>query len=200
MNKFKLSLFFILSAPLFSSATLADETTLGNMYYFTASEARQLPPFCLGLSAGNYREDAQSLRKNVRVPGVDTHHFCHGMKSIIRGDQGNKKEYENAVGEFDYVLGRSSTLSQNELLDSANLYRAEALGKLGRTGPALIAYNKAIQLNPKYHQAYARLADFYLKLGMKQDALDTVNVGLKFSPNSKGLRNRLRKLTAENKG
>ena len=97
------------------------------------------------------------------------------------------------------VQGRSATISENELLDSASLYKAEALGKLGKTGPALQEYNKAIQLNPKYHQAYARLSDFYLKLGMKQDALDTVNMGLKFSPNSKGLRNRLRKLTAENK-
>lgn len=197
MNKFKLSLFFILSAPLFSSATLADETTLQNVYQITASEARQLPPFCLGLSAGNYREDAQSLRQNVHVPGVDTHHFCHGMKSIIRGDQGDKKAYETAVGEFEYVQGRSSTISQNELLDSVSLYKAEALGKLGKTGPALLEYNKAIQLNNQYHQAYGRLADFYLKLGMKKEALDTINVGLRYSPNSKGLKRRLHKLTTE---
>ena len=197
MNKFKLSLFFILSAPLFSSAALADETTLGNMYHITASEAKQLPPFCLGLSIGNFREDAKSLKQNIPVPGEHTQHFCNGMKSLLRGDRGDKAQYQTAVGEFDYVQEHST--SQNELLDSASLYKAEALGKLGRTGPALVEYNKAIQLNPKYHQAYARLADYYLKLGMKQDALDTVNAGLRFSPESKGLKNRLRKLTTENK-
>ena len=197
MNKFKLSLFFILSAPLFSSAALADETTLGNMYHITASEAKQLPPFCLGLSIGNFREDAKSLKQNINMPGQHTQHFCHGMKSLLRGDRGDKRGYEAAVEEFGYVQEHST--SQHELMDSTSLYKAEALGKLGKTGPALQEYNKAIQLNPKYHQAYARLSDFYLKLGMKQDALDTVNMGLKFSPNSKGLRNRLRKLTAENK-
>lgn len=191
MNKFKLSLFFILLALSFSSTALAES------YAISASEARQLPPFCLGLSIDNFEEDAKSLKQNIKIPGLDTQHFCHGMKAIIRGDRGEKSYYNTAITEFNYVQSRSTTLSQNELLDSNCLYKAEALGKLGQTGPAITEYNKAIQLNPKYHQAYARLADFYLKLGMKQDALDTVNVGLKFSPNSKGLRNRLRKLTAE---
>lgn len=194
MKKFKLALFFILLAPLFSLTARAEIED----YAISASEARQLPPFCLGLSIGNFQEDAKSLKSNVKIPGNgDNHHFCHGMKAIIRGDRGNKGWYKTAIGEFDYVLGRSTTLSQNELLDSNHLYKAEALGKLGQTGPALQEYNKAIQLNPKYHQAYARLADFYLKLGMKKDALDTVNAGLNFSPNSKGLKSRLHKLTAE---
>jgi tetratricopeptide (TPR) repeat protein len=197
MKKIKLLLFFILLAPLYSISAIADETTMGNMYQITASEARLLPPFCLGLSAGNYREDAQSLRQKVTVPGNDTHHFCHGMKEIIRGDRGDKKSYERAVQEFEYVQGRSSMISQNELLDSTSLYKAEALGKLGKTGPAITEYNKAIQLNNKYHQAYARLADYYLSLGMKQDAIDTIKVGLGFSPESKGLRNRLHKLTED---
>ena len=191
MNKFKLSLGFILLAPLFSSTALADD------YLITESEARRLPPFCLGLSIGNFEIKAQVLRQDIPVPGRDASHFCHGMKSIIRGDRGDKKGYEDAVKEFEYIQGRSATISENELLDSASLYKAEALGKLGKTGPALQEYNKAIQLNPYYHQAYGRLADFYLKLGKKQEALDTVNTGLKYSPNSKGLRKRLQKLTAE---
>jgi tetratricopeptide (TPR) repeat protein len=183
MNKFKFVLFFILLAPLYSSVAGAEE------YAISASEARQLPPFCLGLSVGNFDDNAKALRQDVKVPGQHTQHFCHGMKAIIRGD------YKTAVGEFEYVQEHST--SQHELLDSTSLYKAEALGKLGKTGPALLEYNKAIQLNNKYHQAYARLADFYLKLGMKKDALDTINQGLKYSPNSKGLKKRLHKLTEE---
>ena len=185
MNKFKLSLFFILWASLFSSCALADENG------YSVSEAKQAPPFCLGLDLKYFQDSAAYLKTNVKLPGKDGHHFCNGMKKILRGD------YKSAVNEFDYVEGRSSSISDNELLDSVCLYKAEALGKMGQTGLALQEYNKAIQLNPKYHQAYARLADFYLKLGMKQDALDTINTGLKFSPNSKGLRNRLHKLTTE---
>ncbi len=185
----------MLLASLFSAFAGADETTLQNMYLVTASEARLLPPFCMGLSIGNFREDAKSLKQNISMPGEHTQHFCHGMKSLIRGDRGDKKSYENAVSEFEYVQEHST--SQHELLDSASLYKAEALGKLGRTGPALTEYNKAIQLNNKYHQAYARLADYYLTLGMKQDAIDTIKVGLRFSPESKGLKNRLHKLSAD---
>ncbi len=195
MKKFKLSLSFIFLAQLHLVTAVADETTLQNMYYITASEARLLPPFCMGLSIGNFREDAKSLKQNIIMPGEHTQHFCHGMKALIRGDRGDKKSYENAVSEFEYVQEHST--SQHELLDSVSLYKAEALGKLGKTGPALTEYNKAIQLNNKYHQAYARLADYYLTLGMKQDAIDTIKVGLRFSPESKGLKNRLHKLSAD---
>ena len=97
MNKFKLSLYFILLAPLFSFAALADD------YPITESEARKLPPFCLGLSIGNFEIKAQALRQDIPVPGRDAPHFCHGMKSIIRGDRGDKKAYEDAVKEFEYV-------------------------------------------------------------------------------------------------
>ncbi len=197
MKKLKLSLFFMLLAQLFSASAVADETTLQNMNQITASEARLLPPFCLGLSIGNYREDAQSLVQKVFVPGRDTHHFCHGMKEMIRGDRGDKKAYEKAIQDFDYVQERTATINDNEILDSASLYKAEALGKLGKTGPALTEYNKAIQLNNKYHQAYARLADYYLTLGMKQDAIETIKIGLRYSPESKGLKNRLHKLSAD---
>ena len=195
MKKFKLSLFFILLAPLFSTSAVADETTLGNMYQITASEARLLPPFCMGLSIGNFREDAKSLKQNISMPGEHTQHFCHGMKSLIRGDRGDKKSYETAISEFEYVQEHST--SQHELMDSVSLYKAEALGKLGKTGPAITEYNKAIQLNNKYHQAYARLADYFLTQGMKQDAIETIKMGLRYSPESKGLKNRLHKLSAD---
>jgi tetratricopeptide (TPR) repeat protein len=197
MKKLKLSLFFMLLAQLFSASAVADETTLQNMNQITASEARLLPPFCLGLSNGNFREDAQSLAQKVLLPGRDTNHFCHGMKEMIRGDRGDKKAYEKAIQDFDYVQERTATINDNELLDSASLYKAEALGKLGKTGPALTEYNKAIQINNKYHQAYTRLADYYLTLGMKQDAIETIKIGLRYSPESKGLKNRLHKISVD---
>jgi len=191
MNEFKLSLMVIISASLFLNTTI----TYAESYAISGSEARQLPPFCMGLSIGNFEDDAKSLKRDIKMPGEHTQHFCHGMKSLIRGDRGDKSQYQTAVSEFEYVQEHST--SQHELMDSVSLYKAEALGKLGKTGPAITEYNKAIQLNNKYHQAYARLADFYLTLGMKQDAIDTIKIGLRFSPESKGLKNRLHKLSAD---
>jgi tetratricopeptide (TPR) repeat protein len=191
MNEFKLSLMVIISASLFLNTTI----TYAESYAISGSEARQLPPFCMGLSIGNFEDDAKSLKRDIKMPGEHTQHFCHGMKSLIRGDRGDKSQYQTAVSEFEYVQEHST--SQHELMDSVSLYKAEALGKLGKTGPAITEYNKAIQLNNKYHQAYARLADYYLTLGMKQDAIDTIKIGLRFSPESKGLKNRLHKLSAD---
>ena len=191
MNEFKLSLMVIISASLFLNTPI----TYAESYAISGSEARQLPPFCMGLSIGNFEGDAKSLKRDIKMPGEHTQHFCHGMKSLIRGDRGDKSQYQTAVSEFEYVQEHST--SQHELMDSVSLYKAEALGKLGKTGPAIAEYNKAIQLNNKYHQAYARLADYYLTLGMKQDAIDTIKIGLRFSPESKGLKNRLHKLSAD---
>jgi len=189
----KLALLFTLLTPLFSPTALGDRSP--DFYQISESEARQLPPFCLGLSIGNFKEDAKYLKQAINMPGQHTQHFCHGMKSLIRGDRGDKSQYQTAVGEFEYVQEHST--SQHELLDSVSLYKAEALGKTGRTALAIAEYNKGIQLNNKYHQAYARLADYYLTLSMKQDALDTIKMGLRFSPESKDLKNRLHKLTVD---
>ncbi len=153
----------------------------------SASELRQLPPFCVGLSIANYQEDAKPLRRDIFVPGEHTHHFCHGMKALLR------QEYGTAINEFDYVQSNSSP--KNELLDSTSLYKAEALNKLGKNAPAIQEYTKAIQLNNKYHQAYEKFSDFYIKLGMPKEALETVKTGLIYSPNSRGLKKRLAKLT-----
>lgn len=113
-----------------------------------------------------------------------------GIKCLIRG------KYINVVQEFDYA--ERHTNIQNEFFDSRILYKAEVLGKLGKTGSAIQEYNKAIKLNNKYHLAYEKIADFYLKLDMKRDALDNhINTGLNYSPNSKSLKKRLHKLTIQ---
>jgi len=42
-------------------------------------------------------------------------------------DKGDKRAYQTADAEFSYVQGCSTTISQNELLDSVSLYKAEAI-------------------------------------------------------------------------
>ena len=149
----------------------------------------QLPPFCRGLSEVNFTYDARKLRKRVKVPGQHTQHFCHGMKSIIR------KKYSTAVSEFEYVQHHST--KRHSLIPATSLYKAEALGKLGKVNPALDEYNKAIQLKKKYPQAYSRLASYYVKLNRKSNAIETVKLGLKYLPNSKMLKKKLKRLQSK---
>lgn len=172
--------FFILMTILtFSNFSYAE-------YAISATEILQMPPFCKGLSTPNFQDNAKQFKKDIKVPGQHTQHFCHGMKSIIRTD------YVTAIQEFEYVQGHST--EQHALLPATSLYKAEAFGKLGKVIKALTEYNKAIQLKRTYTQAYSRLANYYLTLNKKDDALKTIKLGLKYSPNSKLLKKRLQKL------
>ncbi|NOR70192.1 MAG: hypothetical protein GQ532_10975 [Methylomarinum sp.] len=155
-------------------------------YAVSRAEIMQMPPFCRGLSIQNFQADAKDLKKNITMPGEHTQHFCHGMKAIVR------KNYETAVQEFGYVQGHST--SQHVLLPATSLYKAEALGKSGKIAEALTEYNKAIQLKNTYVQAYKKLSEYYISLKQKDNAIETLKLGLKYSPNSKSLKKRLKAL------
>ena len=172
-------LFFLIVMLMFSKLSFAE-------YAVSAQEILQMPPFCRGLSIGNFQKNARKYKKNIKMPGQHTQHFCHGMKSIIR------RNYETAVKEFNYVQTHSTR--QHVLIPATSLYKAEALGKLGKVGEALTEYYKAIQFKNNYTQAYYRLANYYLTLNQKERALETIKLGLKYSPNSKLLKKRLQKL------
>lgn len=159
-------------------------------YAISAKEIMLLPPFCRGLSIGNYSEDAQQFHQNIKVPGSHTHHFCHGMKFILRND------YQYALNEFEYVEGHST--SDNVMLTYNALYKGYAYENLGKTQKALEYYNKAINLNPKNVKAYKMLSSFYKKSGQNDNAIETLKKGLEAVPNSKNLKKRLEKLQGKN--
>jgi tetratricopeptide (TPR) repeat protein len=173
-------------------------------YAISASEIKMMPPFCKGLSLSNFQANAKHLRRSVRVPGQHTQHFCHGMKALVRGQRAEMRKkgsgkglYGTAVQEFEYVQSHST--KKHTLIPATSLYKATALEKLGRRGEAIREYNKAISLKKKYPHAYSKLSDYYLKLGLKQDALETIKRGLKQSPKSKSLKRRLKKLQGKQK-
>ena len=167
-------------------------------YSFSASELTLMPHFCKGLSIGNFQSDAKHLRRQMHVPGQHTQHFCHGMKSLVRADRaelkkkgGGRPQYSTAIQEFEYVQSHSE--KKHALIPSCSLYKAVAFSGLNNTLEALKSYNKAISLKRKYPTAYAKLADYYIKLNQQQNALNTVKIGLKYSPKSKSLLRRLKK-------
>lgn len=172
-----MSRFFLLFALVFfNKPGFAD-------YEITLTELMQMPPFCRGLSPGNFAVSAREYRKSIKVPGQHTQHFCHGMKSIIR------RKYKTAVREFEYVQHHSTR--QHELIPATSLYKAEALSHLKKYDEALTEYNAAITLKPNYSVAYAKLADFYLLMEHKDKAIETLKTGLENSPNSKLLNKKL---------
>ena len=155
-------------------------------YKISANEIMQMPPFCKGLSIQNFEDNAKKFKKNIKMPGQHTQHFCHGMKAMLR------KKYSTAAQEFRYVQSHST--KKHSLIPATSLYKADALSELGEEKKALSEYNKAIRLRKDYTKAYSKLSDYYLKLQKKEMALKTIKLGLKYSPNSKALKKRLHRL------
>ncbi len=182
---------------IFSQSALAE-------YAISASELKMMPPFCKGLSIGNFQSNAKHLRRNIHVPGQHTQHFCHGMKALVRAQRAEMRKkgagkglYGTAVKEFEYVQSHSS--KQHKLIPATSLYKAVALEKLGKQQEAIREYNKAIHLKKRYPHAYSKLSDYYLKLGLRKEALETLKRGLKQSPKNKSLKRRLKKIQGKQK-
>ena len=78
-------------------------------------------------------------------------------------DKGDKRAYQTADAELIYVQGCSTIISQNKFIGQLQSLQSRGHSKIRENGSALNEYNKAIHLN-KYHQVYARLANYYLAL------------------------------------
>lgn len=159
----------------------------------SAIEMFTLPPFCRSLSEGHYQENAKRLRIKMKLPGSHAHHFCNGLKNFLR------QNYRGAIGEFQYVEAHSPSNQVEPTYAPSVLYHAESLNYLGETQAALDKYHQAIELDKKYGQAYLKLANYYLKLNMKPQAIETLEKGIKNASKTKFLQKKLDKITAKKK-
>ena len=178
-------------------------------YAISADEVVLLPPFCRSLSQQNFEPDAYKIV--VKLPkspppksfGHHVHHFCHGMKDIIRANKtlGTREEQGNlqsAIGEFNYVL--SATAHDNDrgqyniILAITSTEKAKVLRRLKMTAESMATFQQAIKYDPKLAQAYAGLSDLFKELGMNDEARKILEQGLRQAPNSKSLKRRLNEL------
>jgi tetratricopeptide (TPR) repeat protein len=72
--------------------------------------------------------------------------------------------------------------------------RGIAYTMLKKSGPAIADFRKAIELQPTLVRAYTLLADLYLDLNEKTEALKVATEGLRHVPGSKGLQELYTKL------
>ena len=167
-------------------------------YAISASELALLPKFCRYLSPGNFQPDARRLAMKGSAPGEHAHHFCHGMKYMVRAQRaiGNRQERDaalhGALDEFSYVEEHTKN-PRGVLLPYVALYKGEVLAKLGRRQEALRQYLKAIRLKPKFPQAYLKLAQFYEEIRQPDKAVKVLKYGIK-KTRSKSLVRKLHRL------
>lgn len=175
----------------------------------TQQQVLALPPYCQaqkyiaedmnGKPPQQIYNDHQRWEKALGHTFEHFHHYCLALSfinqyysdthSTARGRQGY---LEGALGNTDYVikLAPANFVMLPELLTT----RGKIYHLMGRHGEAMADLQKAIRLNPKFERAYLSAVDIYLKLGQQESAKSTLNIGLKYAPNSKPLLKRAKEL------
>ncbi len=148
---------------------------------------------CSALVYGGKDRDA-----NVRMePGVGwehTHHWCDCVRLRYRAIKaiGKKAEFSHnlneAIGGCDYVIRAAKPGFR--MLPKVHVDRGRALKLRGDTGEAVLAFQKAISLDPKEINAYSELSLIQEERGQKVAARETVALGLQHNPESKLLQKR----------
>jgi tetratricopeptide (TPR) repeat protein len=155
---------------------------------FTKEELSMLPVWC----DHQIRHSSSWFKYLEPLPGI--HHYCGGLNDLnnshkLQG-QARKTRLHYAFGGFDYMIKNNTTALDHPLVPEIYLNRAVTLRLMGRETQALKDVYKAMELQPKFAKAYYELADFYLKKGLKEKALEVVTKGLRYLPEDKLLQRR----------
>lgn len=170
----------------------------------TREELAVMPPYCTahyGNLVGLSGAITSRLQNTIPQGCPSSHHYCDGLKSRIRFDKHNKESaywLVQGIQSFESVV-------QGDWWKNCPL-QAEAYVNLGRAylsqskqlnTPLLKAetsFMKALEVRPDYLSAYYALGDYYVRLGDKKKALNMVEEGLRYAPNSVGLLRRFKEL------
>lgn len=171
-------------------------------YGITASELQMMPKVCRTLHAGHYAPDAQKLMIPNALPKnmPAVHHFCQGLKFMFRADKAKSKQHKgfnisNAISNFDYVLeGKGSKPSDPKYnpayLSQVHYFKAEALKRNNEYPQMISEYMESIRLKPDIPSSYARLFDYYVKIGDQEEARKIIEAGIKNVPKADLLKKR----------
>ncbi len=140
-----------------------------------------------------------------RLPGGfnHIHHYCfamHQYSHIQRIFPRNKKE---DLAKRSYIKDALNNIAYMEthagdkfiLMPEIMVLKGRVLMAADRKAAAIVAYRHAMRLKPDYTKAYTALSDVYKKMANIEMAKQTLEEGLKRSPNSKALKRRLKKLS-----
>lgn len=170
----------------------------------TRKELELMPPYCTALYGYFYGlPDYQHSPLRNTIPGgcPSLHHYCDGLKAMIRAQKFNSESQywaDRAVESFQSVAD-ANDWARCPLRPEAyvNLGRAQLFESKygGVSSPkAALNFTKALELKPDYLPAYYALSDYYEDLGDKKKALGVVEDGLRHVPNAKGLLRRFKEL------
>ncbi|MEW5965705.1 MAG: tetratricopeptide repeat protein [Pseudomonadota bacterium] len=170
--------------------------------YETAEDYALLPPYCVVKMERKASAADEMWRQQMGHDNwIHMHHYCGGLIELNRyfaGTKGRRKaSLGNAVKEFEYVLDRWTTGFY--LRADAHLNRGRAYKYIREEGKALTDFQRARELNPRLAPASLELADLYVRLNKKNEALTILKGAIELNPDTKSLRRRYAELGGDPK-
>ena len=169
----------------------------------TREELALMPPYCTALegkSVGLPQPQDSPLRDTIPPDCPALHHYCDGLKAAIRANAiGHEGKYwlNLAVVDFKSMVAdwgsRAPTCSVRPDLYT-QLGKALLRQNRANAAAAVVNFKQALELQKDFLPAYYALAQVYIDLGQKKEALSAVEEGLKYAPDSKGFLRRFKEL------
>lgn len=174
----------ILIALLFHAPAFAQQN-----FAPTREELAAMPPYC--------RTANQRLFQGCPAVG----HYCDGLKSRIRFDKHNRESgfwLTQSIAAFESVVQREDwkncPLRAEAYVNLGLAYLSQSKKQNAPSFKAAANFMKALEVKSDYLPAYYGLGDYYVRLGDKKKALNMVEEGLRYVPNSVGLLRRFKEL------
>ncbi len=157
-----------------------------------------LPRYCQAKLEALDEVETNKWKHAIGEDWARLHHYCFALNYVNRANRARdeltrKRQVGWALGEFGYIRKHGS--SAFPLWPELHVKSGDLLRMVGRDSEAAQEYIEAIKKRPGYTPAYSALADYYLDLGNKDEALRTIEDGLEHAPNSKMLKKKFLELS-----
>ena len=123
-------------------------------YAPTAAELSLPPPFCqVKLGSNSSPADVKLYSGKIGPDWLRIHHYCFGLNFANKTDEAFY--LQSAMGEFSYVFTHSSPIFWMQ--PDIHVQKGKLLAAAKRNIEAIGEYEKALQDNPNYVEAYVAL-------------------------------------------
>ena len=168
----------------------------------TEAELAVLPTYCVEKLRGSGCDWSCSQKWLPSLGPIiyHLHHYCFALVALGRHYRsGNPVDrgffLQEAEDNINYMTRITDPAVENSaLMPEIYLTKGKVLTLEHRDAEAANAFLHAIQLKPDYADPYAAMADFYIRIENKQDALRILQEGLHQIPTSKSLARRYQEL------
>ena len=169
----------------------------------TPEDFRMLPVYCKARMLPEYKGKYNYWANIIGDGFQHTHHYCAALftynKALLmipttKAEQKNRKFLLGvAKKQLEYIYTHVNN-KKYRLWPDIHLLAAKIYNEQGNTGAAIEYYYKAINSKRDYSKPYAGLANLYLRMGKKEDAIKILKEGLKYNKKSKLLKKKLKEI------